>query len=278
MSSFHLFAQERGLIIRHLETGKWVRVPTVDHPHKKNGSYFHGIDFAFVQNWALQEKVDVWQEEKIRTALENADFARRVEEGKKKYAQERAEGQQKSALKAKWILAQCELDKHAYLDSKGFRDELGNVWRKDEQSPILVIPMFHCGEICGCQMIDTQGNKKFLYGQRTNDACFHFDGRGKKFLVEGYATGLSLKTVLMAMKIKFSIYVCFSAGNLLRFARLNPDAFVLADNDASGTGLKVAKESGLKYFMSEVEGEDFNDLHKRAGTFKAGMMLLKGLG
>jgi putative DNA primase/helicase len=42
---------------------------------------------------------------------------------------------------------------------------------------------------------------------------------------------------------------------------------VIADNDESGTGERVAKESGLKYWMSDKVGEDFNDFHQRNHLF-----------
>ena len=52
---------------------------------------------------------------------------------------------------------------------------------------------------------------------------------------------------------------------------------VVADNDASGTGERVAKEIGWPYWMSPVLGEDANDAHQRMGTFAFGQSLLKVL-
>ena len=40
-----------------------------------------------------------------------------------------------------------------------------------------------------------------------------------------------------------------------------------ADNDKSGTGEKVAKESGKKYYMSPIVGNDINDDHIQLGLF-----------
>ena len=42
-------------------------------------------------------------------------------------------------------------------------------------------------------------------------------------------------------------------------------AFVIADNDVSKAGEKAAIRTGLPWRMSEVVGEDANDLHQRAG-------------
>jgi putative DNA primase/helicase len=41
--------------------------------------------------------------------------------------------------------------------------------------------------------------------------------------------------------------------------------FVIADNDVSLAGEKAAKKTGLPWAMSDVIGEDANDLHHRAG-------------
>lgn len=277
MIDFIQFAEDRGLIIKSLEHGRWARVPTIDHPHKRNGAYWFGGEFGHVQNWSCMDKVESWQDKKERTPFEHQAMLKRMEDSKKSHTKERAEGQVKAASKARWILIQCELDKHAYLDTKGFKEICLNVWRKEDQSPLLVIPMFFKHELCGCQLIDIDGNKKFLTGQRTNDATFTIGNKGRHFLCEGYATGLSIQAVLTALHVNYVIHVCFSAGNLLRVAKTLPDAFVIADNDASGTGERVARESGLKWFMSEVVGEDFNDLHKRAGTFRASQILRKEL-
>ena len=56
-----------------------------------------------------------------------------------------------------------------------------------------------------------------------------------------------------------------------------PTGFIIADNDASGTGERVAKEIGWPYWMSDVVGEDANDAHQRMGAFKFGQSLLKVL-
>jgi putative DNA primase/helicase len=50
---------------------------------------------------------------------------------------------------------------------------------------------------------------------------------------------------------------------------------VVADNDVSLTGERVAKETGLKYWMSDAVGEDFNDFQLRVGLFKS-VQALKG--
>ena len=53
---FYRFAETHGLIIRDLVMDRWVRVPTIDHPGKRNGAYIFNGNSGAVQNWALHEK------------------------------------------------------------------------------------------------------------------------------------------------------------------------------------------------------------------------------
>ena len=53
--NFESFAEQHGLIIDSLIQDRWVRVPTTDHPHKKNGSYIWDGYTGAVQNWAVHE-------------------------------------------------------------------------------------------------------------------------------------------------------------------------------------------------------------------------------
>jgi putative DNA primase/helicase len=179
--------------------------------------------------------------------------------------------QERAAVKAKALLNASVLSKHPYFKSKGFPDEQG--WVNGDK---LIIPVRLEGELVGCQLIDESGDKKFLYGQRTSGASFDFDNKGKHYHCEGYATALSLRHALRSLKRNYVIHVCFSAGNLLKLAQ-KFGGFVIADNDASGTGERVAKQTGLPYWMSDVVGEDANDAHKRLGLFKFTQSLTQSL-
>jgi len=165
-------------------------------------------------------------------------------------------------------MRQCSLEKHAYLDSKGFPDELGNVWQREGKQPTLCIPMRVSGQICGVQTITTDGDKRFLFGQRCDCAEYVIDNKGRDFFCEGYATGLSLRAALSAMKVRYRIHVCFSAHNLAKLAGACNGGIVVADNDASGAGKAAALKSGRSWIMSSTDGEDANDWHQRIGTFR----------
>ncbi len=256
--NFESFAQAHGLIIRSIVMNKWVRVPTVDHPHKLNGSYKYDGDVAFLQNWAIHESPVRWVPE--------TPYKRDIVKDRAKSAQaakERLQAQQNAAKKAAFILNNSAKAFHPYLAKKGFPQEKGWVW-----NDLLIIPMRVNGSLVGAQLIQPDGTKKFLAGQITKSACATFDNKGIDIVTEGYATALSVRRLLKAAHIRYRIHVTFSAGNLPEIAKEFPQCVVVADNDA--TGIKSAQKTGRPYWVSGVEGEDFNDAELRG----AGLDLL----
>jgi putative DNA primase/helicase len=223
-------------------------------------------DHAFVQNHATDTEVSIWKPDSINES-QRRDYSRMAAQAE----QEKVRMQEKAAIKAKELLNGSVLATHPYLKSKGFPEEQG--WVNDKK---LIIPMRIDGELVGCQVVDADGGKKFLFGQKTANASFDFDNKGKHYLCEGYATALSLRHALRSLKRNYVIHVCFSAGNLLKLAQ-KFGGFVIADNDESGTGERVAKQTGLPYWMSDVVGEDANDAHQRLGLFKFTQSLTKSL-
>lgn len=266
---FEDFARAHGLIIRSIIPHKWVATPTEDHPKKQNGRYKFMGDIGWVQNWATMERPEMWRSDTPQSV--------HVRQRERFQAdRERKEAADKAASKAGWILHQCKPATHPYLEKKGFPDELGNVWDKDGEK-LLVIPMRSSGRLVGCQLIDSDGNKKFLNGQVTKGASFLMDAKGLPIFCEGYATALSIREVMKAIKIRYSIYVCFSAGNMKDIAKSIKSGFVVADNDPSGTGERVAQEADKPYWISPTIGQDFNDYWSQEGTFKASQSLKKFL-
>lgn len=260
---FMTFAQAHGLLIRSLVVGKWVRVPTTDHAKKRNGAYKFMGDHGFVQNWANQTEPSLWRPEtpgEIKFDPVAAAVAARRQQ------QSLEQDRKRAAEKAKWIIGQCSVGTHAYLARKGFPEERGLIWKKGDDE-MLVIPM-SVRDVVGCQIVSADGSKKFLHGQVTSMASFTM-GQGDPILCEGYATGLSLRACLSAAKLRRSVIVCFSAGNLVKLAAEHPRAIVVADNDVSKAGEKAAISTGLPFWMSPQQGEDFNDYHQRVGLFKA---------
>lgn len=267
--TFEEFARMHGLLIRSLIPGKWVRVPTEDKPKSRNGAYKYMGEVGFVQNWATMTEAATWHAEAPQQAI-----AQQVQQIANQVAHETRVNAQKAAKRAESILAECELAPHPYLASKGFPDELVNVWKREADN-VMVIPMRIGGVIVGAQCIKPGGDKKFLFGQRSGGAEFVFTGKGRHFLCEGYATALSARQALQNLKLPYTLHVTFSAGNMKKVAESLQPGFVLADNDESGTGERVAKEIGWPYWISDRVKEDANDYVQRAGVFALAMGIKK---
>ena len=257
------FCRMHGVLIEHLPTiGAWKRYPTEDHRAKRNGAVCFMGTHGHVQNWATMTEPETWHAE--GDSAMDPNKARKLVEAVHRDIREK---QEKAAQKAGFILHQCQIGYHPYLKSKGFEEERGNVW-KHEDELLLVIPMRVGYKIVGCQIINEEGGKKFLFGQRTSGAAFIFDNRGPNILCEGYATALSVKAAMKALKRRYTLHVCFSAGNMKKVADTLPGGFVVADNDASRTGQNTAEQIGWPYWMPDTEGMDANDTHQRDGLFK----------
>lgn len=264
MSDFIQFCRNHGVLIDTLPPiGQWVRVKTEDKPRHRNGAVKWMGDFGFVQNWATMEEPAYWRGEVSTQVRARAATMRRSVDRQTELRAHQA------AQKAQTILSECELATHPYFATKGFPDHVVNVW----EGNIAVIPMWRGRQVVGCQMIDAEGGKKFLYGQRSGGAEFVIGQDGIHVLCEGYATALSAQVILRNLKVPYTIHVTFSAGNMKRIAQSLQGGVILADNDASETGERVAREIGWPYWMSEVVGEDFNDAHQRLGTFSLAMKL-----
>ena len=268
---FVSFCQALGIVLNSPPPiGVWRRYPTVDHPRKRNGAVKFMGDHGFAQNHATDTEVSVWHGDAV-TEGQKRDYQRLANQAEA----ERVRMQKESAGRAAAILKQCNFSKHDYLKAKGFDEEEANVWVTEGQR-ILVIPMRVDGHLVGCQLIDIEGRKKFLYGQRTSGAEFGFDNKGPHILCEGYATALSIRKALKNMKKRYCIHVCFSAGNMKKIASaIDKPGIVVADNDESKTGERVAQEIGWPYWMSDVVGEDYNDAHQRLGLFKVAQPLAR---
>jgi putative DNA primase/helicase len=191
---------------------------------------------------------------------------------------EREKEQQNAAKKAAWIMHQTIQEPHAYLHTKGWPELKGAVWRPTDENNLLCIPMRVGDSLVGLQMIDRNGAKKFLKGQRTSEAEYMISNPGRgcaEWYCEGYATGLSLREALHALRMRYRIHITFSASNLVKVAAKYGDGYVIADNDASGTGERIARQTGLPYFMPEAG--DFNDFAQKAGIFAASQAIRKFL-
>jgi putative DNA primase/helicase len=263
--NFVAFAAEHGLIITNLIAGRWVRCATTDKPNgKQNGAYiFEGTSGA-IQNWAVHEKPISWRDKNAKPVSREV-IMRNME----RVNRERKERQEKAAKKAGWIMHHAKCDHHPYLTAKGLPHEKGWVWEGK-----LVVPMRIDGHLVGCQTIDENGVKKFLYGQQSKNALAQISSKGRTIYTEGYATALSVKAAMKHLNLRYNIIICFSASNIVNVASKSKDGFVVADNDPNGAGLNAALKTKLPYWISDNVGQDFNDYHNAIGLERAADSLL----
>lgn len=264
------FCRLHGVIVdREPPIGTWKRYPTHDKPTHRNGAVKYMGTHAFIQNHATMTEIEVWHAE--GDSAMDPNKARKLVEAAHLDIREK---QEKAAQKAAWILHQCQTGFHPYLKNKGFEEEQGLVWN-NEGELLLVIPMRVGYKVTGCQIINEEGGKKFLFGQRTSEAAFIFDNRGPNILCEGYATALSIRVAMKHLKRRYTLHVCFSAGNMAKVAATLPGGFIVADNDASRTGQNTAQKIGWPTWMPDTEGMDANDQHQRDGLFQFSQSLGK---
>lgn len=130
----------------------------------------------------------------------------------------------------------------------------------------LLLPMHDAeGRLWNLQRIDAKGRKRFIMGGRVKGTFCRIPGEGEAWLVEGYATGATVRAATGA-----AVVVAFSAGNLAPVSRelVGQLRAVAADNDPQGAGEKGAQETGLPVAMPPAVGTDWND-HEQAHGLEA---------
>ena len=266
--NFLSFAQANGLRIRDLIVGRIARCPTDDHPNTKNGAFFFEGDWGWVQNHASHTEIQLWKSDKT---MDVAVLDKRIAESKAAYAKQRDQAHKSAAIKADAILSECTLLNHAYLANKGFSEELGLV----DSEGRLLIPMRDClsDELRGVQAIvwhteERKFTKKMQHGMKAKGAVFRIGLKRatETFLVEGYATALSVHAALSQLHLSASVLCCFSDSNLVHVAnQISGKKFIFADNDESKAGEHAAEKSCVPYVMSPELTFDANDHHQKFG-------------
>ena len=273
MNGFINFAKSHGLEIdssKFYPSSKIHRCGTIEKPRSLNGSYLWDGQRGWIFNWSGDARVNWYNDPNAKPWTDEEKRAFELKRQTQRSDQDRAYEQ--AALKADVTLRSATLEKHGYLSFKGFEDEKGLVLDGK-----LLIPMRNVvtNKLQGYQQIyfdydEHKYNKKMLTGMRAKNAVFRFGERTSEetWLVEGYATGLSVRNALKSCGISASVVICFSASNLVQVADQMPNKrYIFADNDESATGEKSAIATGLPYTMANEVGMDANDLHMKEGLF-----------
>ena len=265
--NFYEFAASHGLEIRELyPSDKIRRCGTREKPRSDNGAYFYDGHKGWVQDWANAGTPIWWQSDRKWTDEEKRQWAMR----RQTMSIDKDRRYELAASRADIMLRSAELLQHDYLHRKGFPEAKGLVLEGR-----LMVPMrnVRTNALQGLQTIfwDPEARvfeKKMLPGMRAKEGVLRMGAGEEVWLVEGYATGLSVHAALRSVGLNAQVVVAFSAGSLIDVAGKIPGRrYVFADHDASEAGQKAAESTGLPWTMSEVQGEDANDLHKRTGLF-----------
>lgn len=274
MSDFIDFARGYGLILDHaIADNAWHRTKTEDKPRKKNGAYVYDGDRGVVINFATMNSGAVWRNGSRAGYIDKTAIrAQRAIQA----AQERARHTEASA-KAEDMVKRAAFDVHPYLKAKGFPEERGLVLDGELLVPMREFSLYK--KVNSVQRILPDGAKLFLPGGKAKGSVFFIGpyAANERWLVEGYATGLSVRAALRELHRDAQVIVCFSAGNLAHVGKLvkaqRPKAYVFADNDKSGAGAKAAEETGLPWCMAPEVGTDANDWHAREGVRELAKLL-----
>lgn len=277
--SFTNFARAHGVEIGDLIVSDRIRrCATADKPRSKNGAYFWDGARGWVFNWSGEARTQWYEDPSAKpwTDAEKREWAMK----RQQMAAQAERKNENAALHAAMLMRSAIPSRHDYLARKGFPELQGLVL----PDGTLMVPMrnFGTNELQGAQLIrwlpeEVKWEKKMVPGMKAKGAVLRLGKPAREtFLCEGYATGLSIELAARSAGLGAAVLVAFSDSNMAYVAPMvKGRAFVFADNDKSEAGEKAARATGLPYCISEIEGEDANDLMVRAGLMAVSQKLME---
>jgi putative DNA primase/helicase len=237
---FSEFARSLGLIIDYvIDDGRWHRTKTVDHVHKKNGSYVFDGRTGAVQNWATMSEPLTWRPDReYKTPkIDRAGIARRQAQARRDLV--------KATQAAREFYIGCSPLRggHPYLESHQLT-MTGCYGLKIDGAGWLVVPVLLDENVMSVQRISPDGEKKFWHGASVKGGSYLIERKGSQLTVlcEGLATGLAIFAAVPVTRI----IVAFNSGNLskVHIARRSGLVVVAADNDHE-TAERIGHNPGL---------------------------------
>lgn len=231
------------------------------------GAYGTWKDAGTWHQWSSREPANPLEAEQVRQRIEQARRQREAEQ----HQRQQAAAEYAARL---WRDARRADPGHPYLTAKGCRP-----YNLRQRGDVLLVPLYHGGELVNLQRIGADGDKRFLSGGRVK-GCYSPLGiiaAGQPlYLCEGWATGATLHA-----ETGHPVACAMNAGNLLEagrhLQRRHPEAvlIVAGDDDRQTEGnpgrtsaIKAAAALGCGLVLPEwptnapATLSDFNDLRQ----------------
>ena len=267
-----------------LDFGRWLKTSTLSGPNGRGDGRVMIHDACVTGfNWQTGQSSTVWLKDANSPAVR-----KQIRQDIQKQQADRIRRTQEAASIAARIVAAAELRTHDYLAAKGFPDELalvvdasavakigGRYLVPDVGGAAVVVPARIGTAVRSVQLIWESGEKKFLANGEMGGASHRIATGRDCWHCEGFATGLTLRAALKALRLNASVLCCFSAANVETVTRgAQGKAYIATDNDKPqpllegfGAGEFYARRSGVPYLLPPSVGDDLNDIHQRDGLF-----------
>jgi putative DNA primase/helicase len=216
----------------------WYIVYSDGTPMGRFGCWRSGVEGSF--------KADVGRK---YTPAEEMSFIKRMAEAKALRDAELQRQRELAANTVEIIWTECTPahPEHPYLKRKG----IGVHGARVTGDGRLVVPLYdQDGEISSLQYISADGKKLYHTGGATGSR-FWIMGEVEKtlYIAEGFATAATIRE-----STGQSVVIAYSASNLVPVTEImrrkygvTQDIVIVADNDASGVGLRYAEQASAKY-------------------------------
>lgn len=197
------------------------------------------------------------------TAAEEMAHVKRISEAKSLRDAEIEKSRERAAntVEQIWENGTHATNEHGYLQRKGIKSHGARVTGDGR----LIVPLFdEDGQLSSLQYISVDGDKKYHPGGATGERFWSLgDDISTIYIAEGFATAATIFEVTNKKTI-----IAYSASNLVPVTKIIKDKYphsdicIVADNDASGVGIKYADQASAKYGVRVVmppEQGDAND-------------------